>query len=202
MGTPTTAVAALRTFLVPYPAEVRALMLAGRRRLLELLGPATDLIYDATSAVGAGFSYTGNPRDNVVNLAAYADHVTLVFPWGVKLKDPKKRLRGEGNQVRHVRLANLADLDDPVLVKLIEQAAALAPRGNAPPPRKPFIKVYAGPKRRPSLRGAQGGRQHQRRSRRSRHQSQAPERLRPLRPHVFTRTRSPAPPLQASRACE
>lgn len=149
MPTPTTAAGALRLFLAPYPREVRALMTSGRKRLLELVGPATDLIYDATTAVGAGFSYTGAPRDNFVNLAAFADHVTLVFPWGVKLKDPKKRLKGAGNQVRHVRLASLADLDDPELVKLIEQAAARAPRGDGPPPRKAFIKIYAGPKRRP-----------------------------------------------------
>jgi hypothetical protein len=148
---PATASGALQSFLKPYPPPVRALMLAGRRRLAELVGPATDLIYDATSAVCAGFSFTGEPRDNFVNLAAFPKHVTLVFPWGVKLKDPKKVLKGEGKQVRHVRLADIADLDRPELIKLVAQAAVLAPKPERPLTKHtPFVKVYAGPKRRPT----------------------------------------------------
>ncbi len=142
---------ALQTFLKPYPPAVRTLMIAARRRLAELIGPATDLIYDATSAVCAGFSFTGAPRDNFINLAAYPTHVTLVFPWGVKLKDPKKLLKGDGNQVRHLRLSALADLESPALVRLVEQAAVLAPKPEQPLAKHtPFVKIYAGPKRRPA----------------------------------------------------
>lgn len=138
-------------FLAPYPPAVQELTLEARLRLHELVGPASELFYDATSAVCSGFSYTGKPEDNFVNLAVYADHVTLIFPWGVRLLDPAERLKGEGHQVRHIRLNGIETLQDPYVVELIEQAAAGA--AQPPEPIEPikYVKVYSGPKRRPTM---------------------------------------------------
>lgn len=136
-------------FLAPYPPEVQALTLEARLRLHELVGPASDLFFDATSAVCSGFSYTGHPRDNFVNLAVYANHVTLIFPWGVRLDDPEKRLKGEGNQVRNIRLAGIETLHDPYVVGLVHQAAERAPRPEGPIDPVKYVKIYEGPKRRP-----------------------------------------------------
>src|SRR5579862_1866766 len=97
-------------FLAPYPEDVRNLCLEGRMVLLEMLAPVTELFYDATTAVCAGFTYTHKPADNFVNLAVYSDHVTLVFAWGARLSDPEGRLKGSGNQVRHLRLSGVDTL--------------------------------------------------------------------------------------------
>jgi len=140
---------ALVEFLAPYPPEVQALTLAARLRLHELVGPASDLFFDATSAVCSGFSYTGQPRDNFVNLAVYAKHVTLIFPWGVRLADPEGRLKGEGKQVRNLRMLDLSTLDDPYVVELVRQSAEGAARPVGPVEPVVYVKVYEGPKRRP-----------------------------------------------------
>jgi hypothetical protein len=139
----------LRLFLAPYPPGVQKLFLAGRAYLLRRLRPVVELHYDATSAVCAGFAYTGDIKGNFVNLAAYADHVTLVFAWGAKLTDREGRLRGGGKQVRHMRLVGIETLRDPYVVDLIEQAAAGAPKpeGNIRP--HIVVKIYEGAKRRP-----------------------------------------------------
>ena len=139
----------LVTFLAPYPPEVRKLFLDGRSFLLRRLRPVVELHYDATTAVGAGFSYTGHLKGLFVNFAAFADHVTLVFMWGVKLKDREGRLRGEGNQVRHMRLAGMETLRDPYVLELIDQASANAPRPEGKVKHAIVVKVYKGPKRRP-----------------------------------------------------
>lgn len=139
----------LVSFLAPYPASVRDLFLAGRALLLRRLRPVVEMHYDATSAVGAGFAYTGDLKGLFVNLAAFADHVTLVFAWGVKLKDRERRLRGQGNQVRHLRLESLDTLRDPYVLDLVDQAAANAPRPEGKVKSAIIVKVYAGPKRRP-----------------------------------------------------
>jgi hypothetical protein len=139
----------LVSFLAPYPPEVQRLFLAGRELLLRRLRPVVELHYDATSAVGAGFAYTGDLRGLFVNLAAFADHVTLVFAWGVKLRDREGRLRGGGNQVRHMRLADLRMLRDPYVLDLVDQAAANAPRPDGKVKHAIVVKVYEGPKRRP-----------------------------------------------------
>jgi len=139
----------LVTFLAPYPPEVRKLFLAGRSLLLRRLRPVVEMHYDATSAVGAGFSYTGDLKGLFVNFAAFSDHVTLVFMWGVKLKDREGRLRGEGKQVRHMRLAGIETLRDPYVLDLVDQASANAPRPEGKVKSSIVVKVYRGPKRRP-----------------------------------------------------
>ncbi len=141
-------VAELREFLTPYPANVQELTLQGRQVLLDMLSPVHELVFDATSAVCCGFSYTEKTRDVFVNLAVYSDHVTLVFGWGVKLADPEKRLKGEGNQVRNMRLQGLETLKDPYVQSLIMEASEKAARDDEIIPQK-IVKVYEGPKRRP-----------------------------------------------------
>jgi hypothetical protein len=136
-------------FLAPYPPEVKDVFLAGRKLLLRRLAPVVELHYDATSAVCAGFAYTGDLKGNFVNLAAYADHVTLVFMWGVNLRDRERRLGGGGKQVRHMRLAGIETLRDPYVLDLIDQASANAPRPATEVRHRIVIKVYEGPKRRP-----------------------------------------------------
>lgn len=138
-------------FLAPYPPEVQSLTLAARLRLHELIGPASDLFFDATAAVCAGFSYTGRARDNIVNLAVYAQHVTLIFPNGANLEDPANRLKGEGGRVRNIRLAGIETLHDAYVVNLILEASRQAARPEEPMKPVKFVKVYNGPKRRPKV---------------------------------------------------
>ncbi|MDR3688107.1 MAG: hypothetical protein P4L46_01925 [Fimbriimonas sp.] len=139
----------LDAFLAPYPAHVRHTMLDGRGILLKMLEPVGELHYDATSAVCAGFSYTGDLKGLFVNLAAYSDHVTLVFAHGAKLIDIERKLNGKGAQVRHLRLGTAETLRDPYVQGLIVQAAAQAPRPDVPIEYGILVKVYDGPKRRP-----------------------------------------------------
>ena len=137
-------------FLAPYPEGVQEQALRCRETLLRLLWPVTELHFDATAAVCAGFSYTPKTRDIFVNIAVYGDHVTLVFGWGAKLDDPERRLKGQGNQVRHIRLKSEQTLHDPYIEELILQASALAAGREDPSPPSRVIKIYDGPKRRPS----------------------------------------------------
>ena len=141
--------AELIEFLAPYPPEIQELTLAARLRLHEIVGSASDLFFDATTAVCSGLSYTGDYRDNIVNLAVFAKHVTLIFPWGARMDDPMKRMKGEGNQVRNIRLAGLETLSDPYVVGLIQQAMAMSKRPPEPIEPVKYVKVYKGPKRRP-----------------------------------------------------
>lgn len=107
------------------------------------------MYFDATQAVCAGLCYTEKQNDSFVNIAVYSDHVTLVFGWGARLMDPEKRLKGEGNRVRHIRLAGIETLSDSYVAALVEQAAKLAVPRQEPFEPRTIVKVYAGPKRRP-----------------------------------------------------
>lgn len=142
----------LTGFLAPYPPSVKRCMREGRSILAAQFPLATELIYDATSAVGVGYSYTADLKGLFVNVAAYAKHVTLVFMWGVKLADPRGLLLGEGKRVRHLRLNRADDLRNPEIVALLRQAEAQALRPKEPIAPSTIVKVYAGAKRRPTTR--------------------------------------------------
>ena len=116
----------------------------------ELAGNASEFVFDATSAVCAGLALTHNWRDCFVNIAVYPQHVTLVFGYGAALEDPAGMLRGGGKQVRHLRLTSEETLHDPYVVSLVRQAAAQAQRPDAPVAPIKMVKVYEGPKRRPT----------------------------------------------------
>ncbi len=50
--------------------------------------------------------------------------VNLCFLWGVRLPDPHGLLRGEGSQVRTIRLGAPEDLDTAPVRELIREAVA------------------------------------------------------------------------------
>jgi hypothetical protein len=139
----------LKEFLIPYPADIQELTLAGRMLFLKMLYPVSEIFYDANSAVCSGFTYTDKATGNFVNLAVFADHVTLIFPHGINLSDPGQRLKGEGNQVRHIRLAGLETLEDPYVVNLVLQASEQAVRPLEPLEPDTIVKHMKGVKRRP-----------------------------------------------------
>lgn len=53
------------------------------------------------------------------------DHVQFGFVMGAKLKDPGKRLHGEGAFVRHLKLLAPSDFDEVAFAALLLQAAQL-----------------------------------------------------------------------------
>lgn len=137
-------------FLAPYPAETQALHRAIRQKLISVLPPAVEHIFDATQTVTTGWSFTTRHSDHFIHLPIYAKHVNLGFAKGAALLDPEGRLVGRGTTVRHVKLSGPEDLDDAYLLNLIEEAMSMAPRpaGVVVPGIK--IHVMKGPKRRPS----------------------------------------------------
>jgi hypothetical protein len=75
-------------FLSAYEPGITALALAVRAVVLTEAPDAVELLYDAYSAVSAGYSFTGRPSDAFIHIAAYAQWVNLGFNQGADLDDP------------------------------------------------------------------------------------------------------------------
>jgi hypothetical protein len=135
-------------FLKPYGPAVTSLVITARRMVLEEAPKAHELIYDAYSAVSAGYSFTGRPGDSFVYIAAYAKGVNIGFWDGTALPDPDRLLEGTGKRSRHVKIRVAADLERPAMRNLIRAAIEIAehPDGRAPKPESVVRAVY--PKRR------------------------------------------------------
>ncbi len=68
------------------------------------------------------------PGDAFIHIAAYARWVNLGFNWGVDVPDPAGILQGSGRRVRHIRIAQPADLRNSPVRALIRAAVARARR--------------------------------------------------------------------------
>lgn len=136
---------ALVEFLAPYPDAVQEVAYAARAILYARFAPVSEIFYDATQAVCLGFTYTDHERDNFINLAVYANHVSLIFPYGAQLDDPEGRLKGTGTRARHTRLIGADDLEDRYLTGLISQARNRAVTPADPFPEATIVKSMKGP---------------------------------------------------------
>jgi len=137
-------------FLSAYEPRITELALAVRTLVLEEAPEATELIYDAYSAVSVGYSFTGRPSDAFIHIAAYARWVNLGFNYGSQLEDPDKVLQGMGQWIRHVRIAGAEDVKNPVLRAFVKSAIALAERPDKPGSAgKSGVRAIYARKRRP-----------------------------------------------------
>jgi hypothetical protein len=117
-------------FLSAYEPGITTLALAVRALVLTEAPDAVELLYDAYNAVSAGYSFTGRPSDAFIHIAAYAQWVNLGFNRGVDLDDPDGVLQGAGRQVRHIRIASVADLQKPAVRAFVKDAIRRAPRSE------------------------------------------------------------------------
>jgi hypothetical protein len=140
-----------RKFLQPYGPAIIRLVAAARKLVLEEAPESIELIYDAYSAVSAGYSFTGRPSDSFVYIAAYAKGVNIGFWAGTLLPDPAKLLEGTGKQSRHVKIRDAVDLERPALRELLRAAIEIAERPDGPAPKtKSVVRAVYPRKRRPA----------------------------------------------------
>jgi len=134
--------------LLPYGATIERLALAARELILEEAPEAREFVYEVYT-IADHFSFTERPSDAFVFTTTHASWVNLGFNFGSLLKDPEGLLCGEGKLIRHVRIAQAADLDAPGVRQLIRAAIAQAerPEGMAAKPRTVVHRARSGKKR-------------------------------------------------------
>jgi hypothetical protein len=139
-----------RAFLEPYGPAITKLVIAARKLVLEEAPSAVELIYDAYSAVSAGYSFTGRPSECFLYVAAYTKGVNMGFWAGTSLPDPDGLLEGTGKRSRHVKIRDLADVNRPALRALIRAAIEIADRPEgAAPKSESIVRAIYPTKRRP-----------------------------------------------------
>jgi len=110
----------LEEFLAQYSPVVRELALKTRALILSAFPGALEMVDPPSKiiAYGRGRSYA----DLVCAIAPFAAYVNLMFSRGAALPDPDGLLQGSGKRARHVKIATLADLEQPGLRALLEEA--------------------------------------------------------------------------------
>lgn len=99
-------------------------------------------VYDAYNALSIGLATGDSLRETFVAVVVYPKHVNLAFNKGAALEDPRGVLVGTGTSIRHVRIADVARLDDASLAKLVRAAAKNAGHRDKAGERGP-VKIAA-----------------------------------------------------------
>jgi hypothetical protein len=122
--------------LMPYGEVIQRLALAARKLILQEAPEASEFVYEVYT-IADHFTFTERPSDAFVFTTTHANWVNLGFNFGSLLSDPDGLLRGEGKLIRHVRIAQPADLDAPGVRALVRAAIAKAdqPEGKLEKPR-------------------------------------------------------------------
>ena len=140
--------ARLDGFIDKFTPEVAALTRALLERMKARIPGAVIPVYDNYNALAIGFGPSDRVKDIVLSLAVMPRWVTLCFMWGVRLADPHHLLKGEGSQIRHVRLHSPDALDDPRILAFIAEALANAERPIDPTePHRLVIKSVSAKQR-------------------------------------------------------
>ncbi len=131
--------------LQPYGEAIQELALATRKLILEEAPEASEFVYEVYT-IADHFTFTERPSDAFVFTTTHANWVNLGFNFGSHLPDPDGLLRGEGKLIRHVRIAQAADLDAQGVRELVRAAIAQAeqPEGQAGTPRTSVRTAQAG----------------------------------------------------------
>lgn len=85
-----------------------------------------ELVYDNYNALAIGFAPSERTSEAIFSIAVYPRWVSLFFLQAKGLSDPKKLLKGSGSVAKHIVLETPEMLDDPAVLRLMEEAAATA----------------------------------------------------------------------------
>jgi Domain of unknown function (DU1801) len=114
------------SFLKKYTPQMEKLARAVLAKMRKRLPNAMEFVYDNYNALVFGFGPNDRPSDAIFSIALFPNHAALCFLQGAKLPDPHKRLRGSGKLVRSVRVDDDTVLDDPQVMRLMEEASRRA----------------------------------------------------------------------------
>jgi hypothetical protein len=93
---------------------------------------AIRLVYDNYNALAVAYAAGEKLATVALSVAFYPRWVSLFFMMGTQLPDPAGLLSGSGGKMRHIRIDDLALLDDPALADLLGAALALSPLPDGP----------------------------------------------------------------------
>ncbi len=118
--------AQLASFLAKFTPDVARQARAALAEMRRRLPGALELVYDNYNALAIGFGPTEKVSHVLFSIAVFPRWVTLVFFRGKGLPDPKGLLKGDGSQVRHIRLDEPGTLASPAVRALMKEAVRRA----------------------------------------------------------------------------
>ena len=107
--------------------EIQALAHAARTLLADVMPGITEMPWARQKIAGYGVG-PKKMSEHFCYLAPFKNHLNFGFMYGAHLPDPEKLMEGKGADLRHVKIRSLADIENPALRQLVEEATRYLPK--------------------------------------------------------------------------
>ena len=114
----------LLKFLTPFGDDISELVLWLRDFVWDLYPQANELIYDNYNALAFGWSPTDRVGHTFCSIAVgrTSKNIHFGFYWGSEIKDPEKKLIGQGNQYRYILVTSKKEFPKAYIKQLVKEA--------------------------------------------------------------------------------
>jgi len=109
------------------PPDIQALAHAARALLADLCPGITEVPWARQKIAGYGIG-PKKMSQHYCYLAPFKRHLNFGFMYGAHLPDPAQLLEGSGKDLRHVKIRQHSELEQPALRQLIRDASRYLPK--------------------------------------------------------------------------
>jgi hypothetical protein len=111
----------LEEMTAAFDPRVRDLAARTRALIFDVSPEVVEVLWPRQNVAGYGVG-PKKMSEHFCYIALYDDHVNLGFNQGAELPDPDGLLEGPGKVLRHTKIAEPEDLEDPAVRRLLEAA--------------------------------------------------------------------------------
>ena len=106
--------------------EIQTIARACKQLILDVMPDVVEVVWTRQRIAGYGIG-PKKMSEQFCYLAPYKKHINFGFYYGADLADPANLLKGSGEMMRHVKIKQVEQLEDPSLKQLVEVASTYFP---------------------------------------------------------------------------
>jgi hypothetical protein len=95
--------------------------------ITSIMPNVVEIAWPAQNIIGYGVG-PKKMSEQFCYIALFKERINLGFYYGADLPDPAHLLEGTGNALQHVKISSVEQLENPALVKLVEEASRYLPK--------------------------------------------------------------------------
>ena len=107
--------------------QVQKLARAAKSVIEQVMPNVVEVVWPKQNIAGYGVG-PKKMSEQFCYIALFKERINLGFYYGADLSDPTQLLEGTGNMLRHIKVSQLEQLEDPALRQLVLKASSHLPK--------------------------------------------------------------------------
>lgn len=108
-------------------SQVQELVLSAKALITRIMPDVVEVAWPKQNIISYGVGLK-KMSEHFCYIGVFKARINLGFYYGADLPDPQGLLEGSGKLMRHIKVTSSAQLDDPALQQLVEEASRYLPK--------------------------------------------------------------------------